>query len=376
MKKLIIYVVAAFILISCSREKGFQISGYLTDFGSPISSTMLYLKTRNADEILVNIDSTFVKNDGSFILKGKSSDDDLFFLADKDNVFFLRVFVGKGNKIKVNGSATDFRNIKVEGSKLQALYDEYLSLFVEIEEQKETIYHNYSVYQQDASISEEQLEKIGEDLSLKLQQLEELGSKITIDFISANANSTVAAYLVYKNALSLSNTTEIEQQVRLLDPSMNNKFITSIKKHLDKLKQIELGKVFPNIELPDSDGNIISLESLRGKYVLVDFWATWCGPCVDLIPHLKKCYHDYHDKGFEIYSVSLDQNREAWINCIATNKLDWVNVSDLQAFNSPVVKQFVVNYIPHTFLLDRTGMIIAIDINGEDLEKLLLELLP
>jgi peroxiredoxin len=337
---------------------------------------MLFLKTRTEEDRLINIDSTFLKNDGTFILKGKSSETDLFFLADKDNVFFLRVFVEPGNNIQINGSATDIYNIKIEGSGVHALYDEYLSSFTEIEDKRETIYHNYNIYRQDASISEEQLEIIREDLSTKLQQLEDLSEATTLNFIKANANSVIAAYLVYKNALSLNNSAVIESQLKLLAPSMNNKFISITKKHLDKLKQREIGKVIPNIELQDANGKVISLESLRGKYVLVDFWATWCGPCIEEIPNLKNVYHKYQEKGFEIFGISLDHNKEAWLNGIAKYEMNWINVSDLQVFNSPVVKQLVITYIPNTFLIDPDGMIIAVDLREGELEKILSDVLP
>ena len=365
----------ALLLLGCSNEKTFKISGNISNFGSKTGTSMIYLKTRDLDDAFVCIDSTFVKNDGSFTLKGKSSETDLFFLTDKDNIFFLRIFVEKGAHIKVNGSTTDFQHIKIEGSKTQTLYDDYLSSLTNIEDEQLTIYHNYSVFAQDASISEDELAKIKEDFTEKLRQLEQLGEKITLDFVSNNPNSVVAAYLVYKNALAVNNSTEIEQQLKMLEPAMNNKFVTLAKKHLEKLKQVERGKVFPNIELPDIDGNTISLESLRGKYVLVDFWATWCGPCIGAIPDLKMIYQKYHNRGFEIYSVSLDQTKEAWVNGVQKYGLDWINVSDLMVFNSPVVKQLVVTYIPHTFLLDPAGVIIAVDISGEELETMLLQAL-
>jgi len=376
MKKLLLILSAACLLVSCSNKKTFQISGTLTDFGSSVSATMLYLKTRTVEDKLVNLDSTFLKNDGSFILKGESAETDLFFLADKDNVFFLRIFVEPGNKIIVTGSATDMYNIKIEGSKAQELYDEYLFQLSDIEEQQETIYHNYNVFRQDPAISEEQLEVVREDLSAQLQKLEELSETTTLDFIRTNANSVVATYLVYKNALSVNNSAVIESQLQLLEPSLKNKFITLINNHLDKLKQREVGKTLPNIELPDPEGKLIPLESLRGKYVLVDFWATWCNPCVNTIPNLKNIYREYHKKGFEIYSISLDQNRDAWLNGITQYELEWVNVSDLRVFNSPVVKQLVVTYIPNTFLIDPAGVIIAVDISAEELEKTLSEVLP
>jgi peroxiredoxin len=376
MKKLLLALIVACLLVSCSNKNSFQISGTITNFGSPMSATMLYLKTRTVDNIFVNMDSTFIKNDGTFILKGESSETDLFFLTDRDNGFFLPVFVEPGNKITVTGDAKEFYNIKIEGSATQNLYNNYQSLLTNIEEQKAVIYHNYDVFRQDASISDEQLQKIKIELSGKLQQLEELSVATAVDFIRDNANSIVAAYLVYMDALSVNNSSEIENHLQLLNPSMSNKFITLTNNHLEKLKQREVGKVIPNIELPNTEGTFISLESLRGKYVLVDFWATWCGPCIEEIPNLKKAYREYQEKGFEIFSISLDSNREAWVNGIAKYEMNWIHVSDLQVFNSPVVKQLVITYIPNTFLIDPAGVIIATDLREGELEKILSEVLP
>ena len=376
MKKLLFILTVACLLIGCSNKKTFQISGTLTNFGSSTSATMLYLKTRTVDGNLVNIDSTFLKNDGTFILKGESTESDLYFLADIDNVFFLRVFVDPGNKIKLTGSATEIHNINIEGSETQSLYNKYLSSLAEIDEKAETLAHNFEVYRQNESISVDELEKIRIDIIAQRQQLAELKITTTLNFIKANTNSIVAAYLVYINALTVNNSIEIEEQLQLLELSENNKFIKLTKKHLEKLKQIEIGKVFPNIKLPDPAGTLISLESLRGKYVLVDFWATWCRPCLNAIPSLKNFYNQYHDKGFEIYSISLDHSKEAWVSGIENYQLNWIHVSDLQVFNSPIVQELVVTYIPHTFLLDPTGKIIAVDINDKELEQILSEMLP
>ena len=376
MKKLILIIIVAFLLLSCSEQKTFQISGTLTDFGNPDGSTLLYLKTGNASEELVNIDSTFIAKDGTFVLKGKSNETDLYFLADRDNVFFLRIFVEAGNKITVTGSATDFSNIVIEGSPTQALYNEYLSLIAPTQEKIEDIRREYSMRSQDASIPEAELQAIQENLIAIYEQLEEDEAAITFEFISANSNTIVATYIVYRNTSTISNSAEIEEQFQLLDANMNNKFVKLLKERMERVKLTEVGAILANIELPDSEGTLFSLESLRGKYVLVDFWASWCGPCIREIPNLKKAYAAYQNKGFEILSISLDNDKDAWTNGIAKHELNWINVSDLQAFKSPVAKQMAVNYVPHTFLLDPAGIILAVDLRGEDLENMLQELLP
>jgi len=374
MKKNILILIATCLLLSCSNKNQFQVSGTLTDFGNPDEYTMLYLKTRNINEQLINIDSTYLKKDGTFVLKGKSSGTDLYFLADKDNVFIMRFFVDPGNKIKVSGSAVAISDIKIEGSTTHDLYNEYLSLIIPLQEEQQQIYQTYQIYAQNPNIPEERLQYILEELVASYEQLEIDIENLTLGFIIAHPNSIVSAYLVYRNSNSLNIAAEIEVQLILLDPEMDNKFVSLTNNIINKIKQTEVGAVLPNIELPDAEGKIISLESLRGKYVLVDFWATWCGPCVREIPNLKEAYQNYNEKGFEIFSISIDVNHAAWLDFLKKHELSWSNVTDLEG--SPTANQMAIKYIPHTFLLDPNGVIIAVNLREEALENKLAELMP
>ena len=376
MKNLLLILAGTILLIGCSNEQKFQISGTLTDFGNTDEPTMLYLKTRDANEILVNVDSTYLTKDETFVLKGKSSETDLYYLADKDNVFRLNIFVDPGNKITVTGSATDVPSIKVEGSATQELHTEFMLSLVPMQEEQEMIRYNYMTYAQNTTLSEEEFAEIEERLVADFEQLDKQIEETTIAFITANSNNIVAAYLAYRNIATAGKSEDIEKSFQLLNPEMTNKFVTWITNRLEKIKQTEVGAVLPNIELPDPDGTIISLESLRGKYIFVDFWASWCGPCIREIPTLKMAYEKYKEKSFEIISISVDSDKESWLNGIAQHDLNWLHVSDLQAFNSPVVKQLAVAYVPHTFLLDPNGVIIAVDLRGEELENKLAELIP
>jgi thiol-disulfide isomerase/thioredoxin len=130
----------------------------------------------------------------------------------------------------------------------------------------------------------------------------------------------------------------------------------------------------PEINLATPAGPTLALSSLRGKYVLIDFWASWCGPCRRENPNVVKTYATYKDKGFEIFGVSLDQNREAWLKAIETDKLVWKHVSDLQYWNSAGAQAYQVNSIPQTFLVDPTGRIIAKGLRGAALDNYLAKL--
>ena len=144
--------------------------------------------------------------------------------------------------------------------------------------------------------------------------------------------------------------------------------------NLQRLQGVNEGAMAPEINLATPAGPNLALSSLRGKYVLIDFWASWCGPCRRENPNVVKTYTAYKDKGFEIFGVSLDQNREAWLKAIETDKLVWKHVSDLQYWNSAGAQAYQVNSIPQTFLLDPAGRIIAKGLRGAALDNYLAKL--
>ena len=137
---------------------------------------------------------------------------------------------------------------------------------------------------------------------------------------------------------------------------------------------LPLGDEAPEIALPDTEGNISKLSALRGKYVLIDFWAAWCGPCRREAPNLVRVYNKYKDKGFEIYGVSLDRDKNSWLGAIESDNLDWVHVSDLKYWQSEVVGLYGFSGIPYTVLIDREGKIIAKGLRGEQLENKLTDI--
>ena len=145
--------------------------------------------------------------------------------------------------------------------------------------------------------------------------------------------------------------------------------------NIARIRGLMLGGVAPDIALNDTTGAAVPLSSLRGKFVLIDFWASWCGPCRMENPNVVKMYNKYKDKGFTIYSVSLDQSRDSWVKAIRNDNLTWTHVSDLRFWQSAAAQQYGVTGIPKTFLLDKEGKIIAKDLRGPALEQKLEEIL-
>lgn len=143
----------------------------------------------------------------------------------------------------------------------------------------------------------------------------------------------------------------------------------------EKMKITAVGQLAPEIALPNPSGQIVKLSSLRGKYVLIDFWAKWCGPCRKENPNVVRAYNRFKNKGFEVYGVSLDRNKQEWMQAIQEDGLAWTQVSDLQYFNSQAARDYNIQAIPFSILLDKEGKIIAKNLRGAALEQKLEEVL-
>ena len=148
-----------------------------------------------------------------------------------------------------------------------------------------------------------------------------------------------------------------------------------------KIAHLEIGKVAPNFEAPKPDGSLISLNDIKGKVTVIDFWAAWCAPCRKENPNVVRVYNKYHDQGLEIISVSLDgdtrQNdpKKAWLDAIEKDQLDWTHVSNLNYFNDPVAQLYNITSIPATFILDKDGKIAYKNLRGKALALKVEELL-
>jgi thiol-disulfide isomerase/thioredoxin len=144
----------------------------------------------------------------------------------------------------------------------------------------------------------------------------------------------------------------------------------------DVQAQPKIGEQAPDIAIADAQGKTVKLSSLKGKLVLIDFWASWCGPCRAAMPSLRNVYAAYKAKGFEIYGISLDQKKTDWKKAVAADKTTWIHVNEPGGWETPTARKWNIEKLPSSFLLDKEGKIIAVDLTEKQLQDTLQKLLP
>ncbi|MFC4231278.1 redoxin domain-containing protein [Parasediminibacterium paludis] len=206
-------------------------------------------------------------------------------------------------------------------------------------------------------------------LEARYMQLEQNQNNEVMRFIESNTKSYVATFYAYLFFNNSNNAVAIDGVYSKLDKTIQSSYFGSkLKEISDRIKSADvIGKPAPDFTLQTPDNQSVSLSSLKGKYVLVDFWASWCGPCRKENPNVVKAFNQFKDKNFTILGVSLDEDKTAWQAAIAKDKLTWTHVSDLKGWQSGVAALYHVESIPANFLLDKEGKIVAKDLRGEDL---------
>lgn len=318
----------------------------------------------------VVVDSTTIKKDGQFELRSIANEEGIYGLAiDKGPEVLL---INDNNGIRVKLDMNNFKSYTTDGSDASTKLHQFLDVYSK-EYPKLT-----SLIKLDDSLRST---KITDSVATVLSSQEDAQLKkvntVIHDAITNTSSPALRYYLIGKAYATM----QPEEIKKLADASAND-----FKEHsgLAYLKTIanaavpnyELsGKQAPEISLTDTAGKAITLSSFRGKYVLVDFWASWCAPCRAENPNVVATYKKYKDKNFTILGVSLDKSKGAWKDAIETDKLSWTQVSDLKEWDSDVVKPYHINGIPFNVLLDPERKIIAFGLTGKKLERKLEEVL-
>lgn len=368
MKKIIYTSLFAILISSCedSSEKSMEdkmpelnelnLSGHIKK-----DIDWIYLEQFNGEK-WTKTDSSKVKN-GDFNFHKSFNAPEMIHLSyneDRHILFFAEngevpITINENNSLeKASGSKNhdEWALIQNQLSRYEYKMDSLYELYYVFKEKQDTIKLN--------------------NIELLYDETEENKSEYILDYIKSNPKSYVSAYLFGSNYYYSNDEEELSSLLAQFNENgIESNHLTLITNRLKDLEKTAIGSAITEFQLPDINGNIVNINNFKGQYVLIDFWASWCGPCRQENPNVVKAFENYKTNNFTVLGISLDKDKEKWLKAIAKDKLDWTHVSDLNGWDNSVAKQFGVKSIPFSILIDPTGKIIAKDLRGEKLIEFL-----
>jgi len=381
--KLIPYLFIALAVVGC-KDNFVRITGTIT---SPAAGTYIYLDELKSDE-LKSVDSVKITADGKFDFKKEVKHPSFYLLKSTENNF-LTLLIEPGEKITLEVQNDSLSNpVSITGSKGSELMVEYNK---QLRRTINKLTGLNKIYMENSEMPESEIvESLDSLAQIYLSEINTYTKKYIDDNITSLV-SLVALYQQVAPGVYVLNASRDISYFTRVDSSMYSLYpdyepVVTLHGQIKELTaQIEeetpsgttavSENRAPDIALPTPAGDTVTLSSTRGSVVLLDFWASWCAPCRKENPNLVNAYNLYHRKGFQIYQVSLDKTKEAWMKGIEDDKLEkWIHVSDVQYWNSSVVPLYKIESIPANYLLDKEGNIIASNLRGERLMTVLAEL--
>lgn len=366
MKKLSLILLASTVIFSCkTKENGaFTVSGNINN----ASTDKVYLEEMPfAAEKSIVIDSATIK-DGKFELNGLANTEGLYALTILNGPRIL--LVNDSKDIDVNLDVHQYKNYQIKGSKATISLK---NLFTDYEAQFSKVKRAYTILD-----SLKELVTSDSILTIhKLSKEQEMGklNKILSNFVTSTESpaACLQALVMATRSMPLEElqTLALNAASKFKDYDGMQKFNTMLRGNQYPL----LNQQAPEFTLNTPDNKPIALSSFKGKYVLVDFWASWCKPCREENPTVVAAYNKYKDKNFTVFGVSLDSDKNSWVEAIKKDNLTWLHVSDLLQWETPMVGLYKFDGIPFNVLIDPSGKIIATGLRGDALDKKLSEIL-
>jgi len=382
MKNIFIFAFTGLLLLGCKTEPkrtDYIINGTAKGVYNGVR-TYLKMKAENGREKVIDTSIIF---DEKFTFTGKVANPTLSIIS-VNSVNGNLDFMLENSAIDVTINKTNIKQSKVSGSVSQNDFETYHKGLLALKNESRML---RTFIRSSIELSEKTKK---DSIATLLAEVEKKQQDYPINFIKDRTESYYSLSLIEQEILKKNvNIEDYLLAFKNLNADLKG---TSkgleVKKKLDdmalvyqKTAQLQIGKTAPNFEAPTPDGNMVSLNNLKGKVTIVDFWAAWCGPCRRENPNVVKIYNKYHNQGLEIIGVSLDGSRtqkepkKSWLEAIEKDKLTWTQVSNLQYFNGPVAQLYNISSIPATYILDTEGKIVAKNLRGKALELKVEELL-